>query len=127
MARLDTDQRSAAQNAAVSVIQAGSCRDRHRSADRLSQFRGVLVLVQIEIPPCGGDEVVNDVDRRCRGLEMWEVSDTGEHLKSTAWQGVVSGVAMGDRNDPVLLAPNQQGGQSIAEMILLSAVTAWPR
>ena len=35
---------------------------------------------------------------------MREVPDTSEHLKSTTRDGVVSGVAMGDRNDPVLLA-----------------------
>lgn len=41
---------------------------------------------------------------------MREVPDTGEHLKSTTRHGVVSGVAVRDRNDPVLLTPDQQGG-----------------
>ena len=41
---------------------------------------------------------------------MREVPYTGEHLKSTTRHGVVSGVAVGDRNDPVLFTPNQQGG-----------------
>ncbi len=64
---------------------------------------------QIDIPTGGGDEVVKDVDHRCRGFDMREVPDTGEHLESTTRHRVVSGVAMGDGNDPVLLAPNQQG------------------
>ena len=41
---------------------------------------------------------------------MREVPDAGEHLESTTRHGLVSGVAVGDRNDPVLLAPDQQGG-----------------
>ena len=65
---------------------------------------------QIGILTCGGDEVVQNVHDCCRGLDMREVSDTGEYFKSTPRDGFVSGVAMGDRDDPVLLAPDEQGG-----------------
>lgn len=60
---------------------------------------------------------------------MREVPDTGEHVKSTTRRGIVSGVAVGDRNDPVLPTPNQQGGQFLTQMHLaerddrLAAVT----
>ena len=37
---------------------------------------------------------------------MREMPHRGEHLKSTTRHGSVSGVAVGDRNDPVPLTPN---------------------
>ena len=36
---------------------------------------------------------------------MWEVPDSGEHFESATRQGVV---AVGDRNDPVPVTPNQK-------------------
>src|SRR5277367_3902026 len=61
-----------------------------------SSFRSGLSIRQIDIPPCGGDEVVQNAHHRCWGLDMREVPDTGEHLESTTRHSFVSGVAMGD-------------------------------
>jgi hypothetical protein len=58
--------------------------------------------------PGGGDEVVKDVHHRGWGLDLREVPHTGEHLESATRHGGVSGVAVGDRNDPVLIPQNQQ-------------------
>jgi hypothetical protein len=49
---------------------------------------------------------------------MREVPDVGEHLKSASRHGVVSRVPGGDRNDPVLLTPDQQDGSPITDMVL---------
>ena len=39
---------------------------------------------------------------------MREVPDTAQHFKPATRHGGVSGVTMGDRDDPVLITPNQQ-------------------
>ena len=52
--------------------------------------------------PISGDEVVQNAHHRCGRLDMREVPDTGEHLESATRHRVLSGVAVGDRNDPVL-------------------------
>ena len=39
---------------------------------------------------------------------MREVPDAGEHFKPATRHGGVSGVTVGDRDDPVLITPNQQ-------------------
>ena len=59
---------------------------------------------------CGGDEVVENLHHCGRGLDVREVPDAGEHFKPATRHGGVSGVAVGDRDDPVLVPPNQQGG-----------------
>ena len=56
----------------------------------------------------GGDEVVKDLHHRGRGLNVREVPDSGEHLKPATGHGVVSRVTVGDRDDPILITPNQQ-------------------
>ena len=58
--------------------------------------------------PGGGDEVVKDFHHRGRGLDLREVPDSGEHFKPATRHGVVSGVTVGDRDDPILITPNQQ-------------------
>ena len=65
---------------------------------------------QIDISTCGGDEIIQNAYHRCWGLDMREVPDTGEHFESTTRHRVVCGIAVGDRNDPVLFTPDQQGG-----------------
>jgi hypothetical protein len=55
-----------------------------------------------------GDEVVKDLHHRGWGLDVREVPDSGEHLKPATRHGVVSGVTVGDRDDPILITPNQQ-------------------
>ena len=39
---------------------------------------------------------------------MREMPDTAQHFKPAVRYGVVSGVTVGDRDDPVLITPNQQ-------------------
>ena len=56
----------------------------------------------------GGDEVVKDLHHRGWGLDVREVPDAGEHFKPATRHGGVSGVAVGDRDDPVLVPPDQQ-------------------
>ena len=56
----------------------------------------------------GGDEVVKDLHHRGRRLDMREVPNTAQHFKPATRHGVVSGVTVGERDDPVLITPNQQ-------------------
>ncbi len=58
--------------------------------------------------PGGGDEVVKDLHHCGWGLDVRVVPDSGEHLKPATRHGVVSGVTVGERDDPVLFTPNQQ-------------------
>jgi hypothetical protein len=49
------------------------------------------------------------------------VPNTGQHLKSTTRHSLVSGVPVDDRNDPVLLTPNQQ---AVHEQVVRTGVVA---
>ena len=71
---------------------------------RVSRF----LIRHIGTRPCGGDEVVKDLHHSGWGLDVREVPDAGEHFKPATRHGGVSGVAVGDGDDPVLIAPNQQ-------------------
>ena len=70
--------------------------------------RAVFTTRSHRTRPCGGDEVVKDLHHRGWGLDVREVPDAGEHLKPATRHGVVSGVAVGDRDDPILITPDQQ-------------------
>src|SRR5580693_7126227 len=71
-----------APNSEVPAVQAASCRDRHRTENWQSTLGRISVwsdfsILQVGIPPRGGDEVVKNVHHRCRGLDMREVPDAG--------------------------------------------------
>ncbi len=63
---------------------------------------------------------------------MREVPNTSQHLKSATRHSLVSGVPVDDRNDPVLLTPNQQAVHEqvvrtgvVADLITREAALGW--
>jgi hypothetical protein len=59
----------------------------------------------------GADEVVDQVNHFAGPFNVREVADAFEDLKPASWPRFVHGVAMLDRDDPVLVAPDHHGGQ----------------
>ena len=77
--------------------------------------------------PGGGDEVVKDLHHRGRRLDVREVPDTAQHFKPATRHGVVSGVTVGDRDDPILITQINKTGSPELRCNRLIALTAWPR
>jgi hypothetical protein len=67
---------------------------------------------QVRLAWRGGDEILENIRHRHWRLGAREVSDTLEHLEATACPRVVGGVRVSDRNDPVAISPDQEGGRS---------------
>jgi hypothetical protein len=64
----------------------------------------------------GAYEVVDEVDDVAGPFNVREVADVFEYLKPAPWPRFVHGVAVFDRDDPVLVAPYHQGGQFARHM-----------
>ena len=64
----------------------------------------------------GAYEVVDEVDDVAGPLNVREVTDVFEYLQPAPWPRFVHGVAVFDRDDPVLVAPDHQGGQFTGHM-----------
>ena len=65
---------------------------------------------QVRLVWRGGDEILENIRHRHWRVGVREVSDTLEHLEATACPRVVGGVRVSGGNDPVAIAPDQEGG-----------------
>ena len=57
------------------------------------------------------DEVVDQADHFAGPFDVREMADAFEHLEPASWPRLVDGVSVFDRDDPVLVAPDDHGGQ----------------